>query len=468
MTPRPASSTRPRRRRLLLRILLGALFVTPVLVFLLSNAWLHTSWGTNWLAQQISHRVGIPVQIGSAGWLPGGQVWINDFRVLDPTASKEESPSPMLQIRCVSIRPAWSAWLRGSRKISDVHLTSPRLYVSLETLQNFLPTPSAPPPVAEPAVAANSPTPPPAATPAPTPDATPAPTFTEPPSPTVWLKITDGHLSVTHSAQVHPLLEIKDISAILPIAGAPATGHLHSGSIHTLNQTLAPDGHIDIGWQYPLWESTSTALQVSNLKAKAKFQVARAAGLPFSLIIAQEPQSLRYEAANFEVDQFQSLHRLAGFFLAPQTWQGESLGQAQKIKASLGSQQVGFFAAQSRIILLGGTLQCSDFRLLGDDFSLLGNGMLNSRGECLGIIRLTAPRAAALEWENRWRNAYPEQPLTMQPLWNEDRRAIDFLCGGSPAQQWLSFDQGKTLLDLAQITHRWRITPDSPPLSPNP
>ncbi len=159
MTPRSASSPHLRRRRLWLRVVLAVILIAPLLVFLLSNAWLQTSWGKNWVAQQISQRTGIPVQISGAGWLPGGQVWINDLQVLAPSPSLQDPSTPLLHIRCVSIRPAWSAWLRGSRKISDVHLTAPRLHISLETLKSILPAPAATPPATPPTVAENPPPP---------------------------------------------------------------------------------------------------------------------------------------------------------------------------------------------------------------------------------------------------------------------------------------------------------------------
>ena len=43
----------------------------------------------------------------------------------------------------------------------------------------------------------------------------------------------------------------------------------------------------------------------------------------------------------------------------------------------------------------------------------------------------------------------------LAPLYNEDRRVIDFLLGGSITQPWISADQGKHLLDLKKMISLW-------------
>jgi hypothetical protein len=284
----------------------------------------------------------------------------------------------------------------------------------------------------------------------------------------VWLKISDGFLALTHSSQPQPLLEINNISADLPIAGAPATGHLHAGSLNALSQILASNGQINLRWQYPRWESETTRLSFAGIYADTKFQVGRVAGLPFSVMVAQEPQNWQSSDGPYQINHLQSIHRLGGFLIAPQTWQGESVWQTNEIKASLGQRKFQFFASHSRLLLQGSTLHCTDFRLLGDDYSILGNGLLNTQGECLGLARLIAPRGTADSWEHRWRQAFPELPVSLRPMYNEDRRVIDILCGGTPTQPWLSFDQGKSLLDLRKILQRWQETNPATPLPPAP
>lgn len=448
MMSTPTTQTRLQRRRWLVRLLIVGLFATPVLFFLLSNAWLHTAWGRGWVERQIFQRTQLNVGIGGAGWLPGGQVWIDDLRVLAPTSASQPAATPLLHIRCVSIRPAWSAWWRGSRKISDVCLSSPRLHVPLELWKEIMPAPQVAPPAAAPTVAgANPPAAPPAPTTTPAPPAVAPTPVAESPTPTVWLKISEGSLTVSHSSQSLPLLSIENISAALPIGGAPAAGYLECGAIRALEETIAPLGRIALRWQYPVWESESTPLTAADLHAQAKVQIARLPGLPFATVISQEKQALHREGSPLQAQEIQSLHRMNGFLLGPQTWQGESLCEAQHLGLQVSGKDLRFFRAQSRFVLRGGMLQCADLRMLGDDFGLLGNGLCTLRGEWLGHLRVLAPRVTALDWQQRWALLSPEQPLPFHTAISEDRPALDLLCGGNFEQPRFSLDQGKSWHD---------------------
>lgn len=416
------------------------------------------------MERQIFQRTQLTVRIGGAGWLPGGQVWIDDLRVA-PSSSSLPSDEALLHIRCLSIRPAWSSWIRGSRKISDVCLSSPRIHLPLERWKEWLPAPQPQPPAAPPAVvAAGPPTAP--ATPATLPDSPavpPAPpAVTEPPSPTVWLKITDGSLTVSHPSRSLPWLQIEQISAELPIGGAPASGHLQCATIRALEETLTTRGRIDIRWHYPLWESESAPLTAAALHANAKVQMARVPGLPFAAVIAQEKQAWQHESPAIQANEIQSLHRINGFLLGPQTWQGESLCEAQQLRVRAGGKDLRFFRAQSRFLLRGGMLQCADLRLLGDDFAVLGNGLCTLRGDWLGHLRLLAPRATALDWQQRWARISPHQTLPFQTILTEDRPSLDLLCGGNFKQPGISLDNGKTWHDPRKI-HTLLQQPFTPP-----
>jgi hypothetical protein len=458
MNVRRASTPRLRRKGFWLRLAVVLLLLGPVLFWLLSNLFLQSGWGVSWLAAKISQRTGMSVSVGSAGWLPGGQMWLDDLRVHGPAGAAMTS-EPWLHVRCISVRPAWSSWIRGSRKISDIHLTAPRMSVSMETLKQFLPQPAEV--QAAPVVAVAGQTPP-------QPVATPPEPPAQAPSPTVWLHISDGTFSLSHPKQVDALLEMNDVTATIPIAGAPAQGFLSTGAMRSFGQTIMPNGRIDMRWTYPRWETEEVPLTVASIRAEAKGQLARVAGMPFTLVIAQTPQSWQDESLGIAVTEMQSLHRMSGYLIAPQSWMGESQCQSGPLHVRIGQKNQEFFALRSHCQLLGGVLFCRDFRLLGEHVALLANGMLNTRGEGLGIVRLTAPRAAAIDWENHWRQLFPEHSLTMPFMGNEDRRAIDILCGGSVGQPWVSFNQGQTLLSLPKIIELWQQYQPTPLHAPSP
>lgn len=464
------TSTNPKRplvRRRWMRGLIVVLLLSPVALWLGSNAWLHSRWGQSWLESEIQQRTQWTVRIGGAGWLPGGQVWLDDLRVVLPEPNEADGELTVLQIQCVSLRPAWRAWLRGSRKISDVCLSQPRLVIPLDALPSLIPAPVVPVPVTPPAVAAHTPAPDAVAAPAPTP-APPTAVAAEPshdpepPSPTVWLKVWGGQLTITHPSMHGALWQMENISADLPIGGAPASGHVQCDAIQLLRSTLCPQGRIAIRWRYPIWESEETPLSAFALQARAKFQLARLPGLPFSFLVAQDPQAWKSPDGSSSIDQVQSIHQLSGYLLAPHTWRGESAMEAQSCQLLLGSRDVQGYLAQSRFLLQGGLLQCTDLRWLGDDFGITGNGMLSLRGEMLGSLRFIAPRTTALASLEKWHRLLSDQPLPFQPLFNEDRLAVDTLWGGTLAQPWFSLDQGRHWLDPVKLWRTWNLTPTPP------
>lgn len=462
------SPTKPNRQFALRRWVRGVMilcFLSPLALWLGSNLWLQSTWGTSWLAAQIQQRTNLPVRIGGAGWLPGGQVWLDDFRVLMPSAENGAGEFTLFQVRCISIRPAWRAWLRGSRKISDVCLSHPRLEIPLDALQQLMPAP-VPPAPATTAAAKPNPTPPAAdpGTDPVLPTAAAEPISPEPPSPTVWLKITDGHLAILHPGIQGALWEMQHISSDLPIGGAPAAGHVTCSAIKLAQSTLCDQGHVEIRWQFPLWESEETPLSAMQFRARAKFQLARVAGLPFSAQMVQDRQAWKAPTGDSAIAQMQSLHQLSGFLLAPQTWRGESVMEAQQCQLTLGARHAQSFLAGARFLLQGGLLQCPEFRWLGDDLGITGNGIVSMRGEMLGRILLIAPRSTAQAWSAKWQQRIPDQPLPLHAIYNEDRFAVDTLWGGSLGQPWLSLDQGKHLLDPAKLWQIWNQAP--PPPSP--
>jgi hypothetical protein len=284
------------------------------------------------------------------------------------------------------------------------------------------------------------------------------------PSPTVWLKITEGSLAVSHPSQSSPLLHIENISAEMPIGGAPASGHLQCSTIRSLEETVSTLDRIAIRWQYPLWETDGTPFSAASLKAQAKVQIARLPGLPFAAVISQEKQALHREGSPLQAQEIQSLHRMNGFLLGPQTWQGESLCEAQHLSMPVSGKDLRFFRAQSRFVLRGGMLQCADLRLLGDDFGLLANGLCTLRGDWIGHLRVLAPRMTALDWQQRWALLSPGQPLSFHTAISEDRPALDLLCGGNLEQPRISLDQGKSWHDPRKIRTLLQqpLTPPTP------
>jgi hypothetical protein len=175
------------------------------------------------------------------------------------------------------------------------------------------------------------------------------------------------------------------------------------------------------------------------------------AGLPFNALVGQEKQSWRSEDGLSEIQHLQSAHRFSGFLLGPQSWQGESLWESHQVRFQIGGKVLQGFCSQARMIMQGGMLQFPMIRLLGDDYSITGNALFSLRGEALANLRIIGSRASAMQWQQQWLRAFPQQALPLQPIWNEDRLGMDILCGGTFEQSWLSFDHGKQQIDVRKL-----------------
>jgi hypothetical protein len=440
-----------------------ALLLFPIGFFCASNLWLQSRWGRSWIEKIIHQKTHWHVRVGGAGWLPGGQIWVDDLRVIVPANATLVNESTLLQIRSVSLRPAWRSWLRGSRKISEIVLSHPHLDLPLDLIKEMMPPPLPTAPAAPQATTTTTPQVATGSTPASnaTAAADVAPS-TEAPSPTVWLKIEQGQLTIRHPSQTKAVCEMQQISSALPVGGAPAAGHVECGTILALGKPLAAMGRVNIHWNFPIWNTEETTILAMGMQARGKMQLARLPGLPFAAMIAQDPQNWDAAAGNLHIQHLQSLHQYTGLLLAPATWRGESVAETQANTARIGSRQVQGFLSQVRLQLQGGLLRCVDFRWLGDDFGFTGNGLLSLRGDVLAHIRLIAPRTTAQAWQATWTSRLKQQSPSFQPLFNEDRLAIDVWCGGRIKQPWISFDHGQHLLDAGSFLELFRSSPTTP------
>lgn len=461
------SRQRPPRRRWL-GICLAVLFWLPIFAFVFSNFWLRTAWGTFWLEEKIQQTTQLKVQLRGSSWLPGGQIWIDDLKVLTPQQLPSDPTPPLLTIKCLSIRPDWLAWLKKDyRRLTEICIDQPSAELSLDRLKALIPPPAQlaatnPPSMVQLSPSAPTGNPAPNVNPPLAPVAPVAPQAAPPTQapvvmrPTSWLKVLGGRLAITHSSSDTPLLEIENIESALPIAGESAQGHLQCGTIRAKNTVCSQTGRIQLHWKFPLWETDATPLSVAGIHSKAKMQIARVPGLPFAAILQQEKQPWTDPSGEQKIDAIQSLHRLTGYLLAPITWQGESIIEAHQLQIKLGQRPWNGFFAQSRFLLHQGVLLCQDLRLLGDDSAILMKGVSSLQGQWRANVRLIAPRHRTDEWRTRWQQLQPQSNLPLMSIYNEDRQGIDVLCVGNFDQFAVSLDQGATLIPPQLLFSLWQ------------
>lgn len=487
--PLTDSQAGPRLRRRNLRWWLFrsiiALFLLPIILVLLSNLWLRSPWGTQWIAKKIENRTGLRTSIGSAGWSPGGKFWIKNLRIAQspalPHPSDETTPRfrDLLIAREISIQPVWSELIRGRRDITSISIDGPELRIPIEMLASLAASQQpASAPTPPPVVAQQTPNPPakipadaiaktptnalppvPApATPA-TEDKTQAPSIKKP---TGMFYVQNAQIELFHAGSGRSLSECKNLTCSIPFEGDQASGEISIESITALNQPVGKNIRIPLIWKSPVLETPILPLTIGGFSLEIRAQLAKLPGLPFSIGVQQKQQPWQSPALQAQqpyfasVEQIESLHRAAGLLLAPVTWSGESIAQARNVQVrTLSGQSHDFFQVQQRLVLTQSSLHCAEFRALGEDAALLANGTVYGNGTFLLSSRFLASRRHADAIEERIHGHLPELTVKLAPLYNEDRRVIDFLLGGNISQPWISADQGKHLLDLKKMISLW-------------
>jgi hypothetical protein len=453
----------------------------------LSNLWLRSPWGCNWIAAKIENRIGLKTSIGSAGWTPGGKFWVKKLRISQPAALPQPENESALTtrdlafIKEITIQPVWLEMLRGKRDITSITIHGPELHIPLELIatlaarQQPSTTPAA---AAPPVVAQQSPsirhvatdegvTQAPKIAVSPTSEPT-APTKTDKPEapirkkPTGMFHVENAQIELFYASSGTSLIQCKNLACSIPFEGDQASGSLTIDNLTSSNQPVGKNINIPLQWKSPVLETPILPLEIAGLSLEIRAQLARLPGLPFSLGVQQKQQpwqsppvqsSQPYFAS---ADEVESLHRASGLLLAPVTWSGESIAQARNVRVrTLSGQAQDFFQVRQRLILAQSSLHCVEFRALGDDTALLANGVFHSNGTFSLSSRFLASRRHASAIEEKIHSNFPELMVKLVPLYNEDRRVIDFLLGGNISQPWISADQGKHLLDLKKMIFLW-------------
>lgn len=449
------------------------ILLSPLILFLLTNAWLYSPWGAAWVAEKLSQKIGLPTTIRHIHWMPGGSIQMDGLVIQQPPVLQDHCDRPVLSIETISIRPAWKRLLRGQKEVISVALERPHLCVTAEMLVDLMrrgqqdlsaTIPVAPASPTQPPEVANATPPPTEQTPQAPPTTTPVPVA--PPAiavapvekDTAWLTVHGGSLMLYYASASRTLAEITGIDAAIPISGKAATGHLRCEQLIGLQ---SPAGAIDLqlAWQQPLLTIPEQSFTLWGFQFRGGAQLARLPGLPFSAGMAQKNSDWQSPGKDYRAGKIESLHRINGLLAMPASWSAESIVQALDVHAKLGTRETDFFLASSRCVLQRGICQCSDARALGDDLGLMANGLFLADGRFSARTRVITPRRNTAVLGEKIHTIFPGLPMTFSPFPHEDRQAIDLLLGGDWQTPWVSLDEGKNLLDLRKMISLWQQHP---------
>ncbi len=431
--------------------------VLPVAALLVVNLWLACPPGRGWIAGKIQHRSGLEARVGRCAVWPWSGVSLYDVELLQPAALRSSVAEPFARIATIRLTPVWRSWLRGKRELRAVALDSPRLVVPVELLADLAkskiqtpavvsapPAVAAPPFVGPPAPAPAAPVPPPPVVP-PVPPKVPVIL-----PPTAWLRLKNASFTLVSAATGASRIDVAGLSGEIPIAGAPAESTLAVRSIHAGGGVMASDLVAHLEWANPLLSLKPVETEIHGLKLTLAAKLGMLSGLPAQLevLLPRQPlESISLPAnSSAAAEVIAANARFRGLLLAPGTWQGDLVAEAQAPSGTVAGHEVKFDRGSTVTVLRGGLLSCVDARLIGDELSFLGNGTLLADGRLAAALRMVALPESLTAMVGRTFKL-PQAP-SLTPLSTPQRAAFDLEAAGNIRQILLRLGREGPIIEL--------------------
>lgn len=451
-------SKKPGRRRRLLMVFLAL----PMVAVLGSNLILKTAWARGKVAGQLAKRSGLEWTIEQASWSPWGGVRLGG---VEARIRGEEFAdlAPLLVVRELRVRPYWASLFSGRPELQEVVVDAPVGELPLELLASLAPvqqarkglegkagkpagespTPSEPGPeggAGHPSDQEADKKTPGASGGSPPKKGTPTAKVDRGPGRPGRLVVRDGRLRVYSLTAPKMALEFEGVEGEVPLAGPEALGWLHMERVRVGALELGREFQADLTWKKPFLLLPITELKGNGvvLRTEAHLLVGRR---PSVLVETKVPATAvtgmalpGYAGAQVSSERFELAGRFQGELLRPATWQGNLVAAVQGLTIDNDGQTLAVFdAGRMALDFRGGVLQLVDGRLVGEQFSVLGNGVLSWDGQVLGVVRLIG------DWEyaaainrivmgallSRWTSSW------MRPLETPDRLYRDIRLHGT-------------------------------------
>lgn len=404
-----------RRWRIWLRRTVLLLVILPPLAFGCSNLWLATR-GRAMLADRLQQRWGLETRIGGASWSPWHGLTLRQVEIAQPAALRGGVSDPLVRVDTLWVAPVWRKLLRRQVTIGSLEISGAKVALTVEMVAQLaqreeppaaMPLAMAAPPnpsglpAAAPGgtgpVAAPEPAIPPPATPA----AAPSEAAAVPVAPseaTRWARFQGVDFQLTSASSHRVLAEIGGFAGEVPFAGDPAKSTLAVESVELFGEQVLDSMRAGLSWQNPVItvEPEDPTTRLAGLDVRWGLRFALMEGLPAQVQLELPRQAARFSAAGpaITVEARAAAARAVflGRLLVPGTWHGELLAETAGIEVKHKERTLPFDRASCATVLRGGMLSCLDARLVGEEFSVLGNGALLADGRLAAVARLVAPQ----------------------------------------------------------------------------
>lgn len=147
--------------------------------------------------------------------------------------------------------------------------------------------------------------------------------------------------------------------------------------------------------------------------------------------------------------------RLLGLLKDPISWKAEAiaLGEGVTVQAGHGRPRVTFDSLYIPAILQQGKLHWMGVRLLGEDFSILGNGRLSMHGGIVSVTRLVAAPEVAEVMEKSIMRAGMADTWWWYNMDTPDRKVRDLTISGSVLNPLIDAGPSHAAMPLSRLIH---------------
>ena len=486
-----------RRKRRWRRVVVGVV-ATPVLLLALANLWLFAPPGRNWVAGKLARSTGLQVETGPASWSPWGGVVLRDVALRLPAeAGVPGGAVDVLRVERIGVRLRWSRVLRGHLTPRKIEVLRPDANFPVEMLvalagrhEGEAPPP---PPTGEIPALAGGPesagqgktgmgTGKEAAAGGGTGEAESRPGASEskaaPKSapekaPTSWLVVRGGRFRVGMGAGRDTGLVLEEIDADIPLRGRPASGGLRIKCCRAGGVSLG-SVEVPVSWEPPFLIVKQWAPDIAGVRVEVGFQAVLRGKIPFMLACAVPEDAVEIEAGGLgrvHADRAAVVARLAGYAAMPGSWQGKALADAEDVEVAgtpalqdAGLRSWKFDRCSLRAALRCAVVRIDDARAVGEDFSVLGNGLVFPNGNIDAVVRFVVPEETARAanatldcWADAGGKRPDATPFAFVPLDTPDRWFFDARISGSIASPVLLLPgNGNRAIPLARCYQDWR------------
>lgn len=368
------------------------------------------------MARMIEGKTGFQWRIGGAGWSPWGGMRMNELAMRAPVNSGPEL-GPVLLVEELRVRPYWMRLMRGELALREMRVERPVGDVPMELLAAMMPA-GRPPVIATADTGpsgsdkpdrkrSSSGDDPPKKNPKPKPSARNRPKVAAdegdsdpPPGPVGRLRVIGGNLRLYSLQAPASGLRFSGVELDTPISGPVAGGGLDIAEVSRAGSPLATGLRAHLEWVRPVLSLKETSGNWNGLPLRVRGQIMMKAHLPVSIEVQTSPSALPpveiagLPGVTLEAERVEMRARLRGELTRPVSWSGDLVaGVQQVVLSSNGQPLLGFHTGRLVAYVSGGALEIPDARLVGESFSILGNGAIHHSGQVLGVGRLVA------DWE---------------------------------------------------------------------